>query len=782
MLKKKRYLSIIMALVMVIAILPMNVFANEVNEPVEQTPETTEIVSEDKTPVVTEGENDENDPLDVTEEEANPETLSDRGATVTGVAIISKPDKTVYTVGEALELAGLKVRLTYSDNHTDDVAFADFAGHAPVITTSPADGTIVNTPSIITVTVTCNLQTATFQVTVKAPAPATVTGIAKKTDPDKTVYTKGEVLDLTGLEATLTYSNGDTEDVDSAVFASHNPVITTSPAPGSVLNTVGNQDVTVACNGKTFNFQVTVNAPVPGTVTGIAIKTNPTKMVYNVGDKLKLNGLEVTLTKEGQPAEDVAFADFAAHAPVITTEPADDTVLDTAGIKTVKVKCNGFVATFNVEVKALVTPRVLSADVYYDKVKGTAQPVGATVKLYKNGVVLGSGIVDSLGNYSIAYNFGYYNGYYGGYYGYYGNVINPTNVGHTSLSGYTTANTHVVAYDGNGNYLGSTTSSSTGYYYISYSYVSNYNAITVYKGYYDGYYGGYYGYYGKYSDKYYGYYYDLSDYYLQAEKDGEASEKFWLNNAYAHNYWNGYWNGYYPGYWNGYYSNAKYATVTDAKAGNSYVKGYGVNPYATVTVKDSLGYNLGSSTADGNGYFTTYTNRALKYGETLTIITSINNYKDVSTTYVVGGSTSSYSYNYKNEFVIGSGKLVKTVDGITTIQYMDVAPYIKDGRTMLPLRYVAESLGYTVSWNASTRIATFTDGTHIILVSIDSSKFYIDGKAYNFSVKPEIKNGRTMLPISEVGKALGLSHGNKGEGKNIEWDAATQTVVIQKNK
>ena len=39
-----------------------------------------------------------------------------------------------------------------------------------------------------------------------------------------------------------------------------------------------------------------------------------------------------------------------------------------------------------------------------------------------------------------------------------------------------------------------------------------------------------------------------------------------------------------------------------------------------------------------------------------------------------------------------------------------------------------------------------------------------------------------MLPISEIGKALGMTTGNKGDNKNIEWDSVRREVKIQLTK
>jgi len=37
---------------------------------------------------------------------------------------------------------------------------------------------------------------------------------------------------------------------------------------------------------------------------------------------------------------------------------------------------------------------------------------------------------------------------------------------------------------------------------------------------------------------------------------------------------------------------------------------------------------------------------------------------------------------------------------------LDVAPFIQDGRTLIPLRFISENLGYKVDWNGETQTVT----------------------------------------------------------------------------
>jgi hypothetical protein len=104
-------------------------------------------------------------------------------------------------------------------------------------------------------------------------------------------------------------------------------------------------------------------------------------------------------------------------------------------------------------------------------------------------------------------------------------------------------------------------------------------------------------------------------------------------------------------------------------------------------------------------------------------------------------------------------------------QTMDVAPYAKDGRTYLPMRYVASALGIksdAILWKAGT--ATFISGDKVVSVSIGSKIMYINGAAVPIDAAPEIVNGRTMLPIRWIATAFGV---------DVSWDAASQTVTVQ---
>jgi len=106
---------------------------------------------------------------------------------------------------------------------------------------------------------------------------------------------------------------------------------------------------------------------------------------------------------------------------------------------------------------------------------------------------------------------------------------------------------------------------------------------------------------------------------------------------------------------------------------------------------------------------------------------------------------------------------------------MDVAPIIRESRTLLPIRYVAEALGADVQWNATERKVTTTFKETIIELWIDRNSAKVNGEyklidATNPKVVPIIiPPGRTMLPIRFIAENLGCL---------VEWSDQLREVKV----
>lgn len=91
------------------------------------------------------------------------------------------------------------------------------------------------------------------------------------------------------------------------------------------------------------------------------------------------------------------------------------------------------------------------------------------------------------------------------------------------------------------------------------------------------------------------------------------------------------------------------------------------------------------------------------------------------------------------------------VDGVSTTT--DVVPEIMNNRTMVPVRVISENLGAYVTWSNSEVTITKSD-TEVIL-QMSSSTAIINGKMVPLDVKPYIKNNRTMVPLRFLAETLG---------------------------
>ncbi len=110
-----------------------------------------------------------------------------------------------------------------------------------------------------------------------------------------------------------------------------------------------------------------------------------------------------------------------------------------------------------------------------------------------------------------------------------------------------------------------------------------------------------------------------------------------------------------------------------------------------------------------------------------------------------------------------------TVSGQTV--YNDVAPIIKNDRTMLPARFVAENLGANVEWNSVERLVTITSGDTIIKIYVDSNIAFINGSVQYLDSPAFISESRTYTPVRFICEALGA---------NVNWVEQERQVIITK--
>ncbi len=99
----------------------------------------------------------------------------------------------------------------------------------------------------------------------------------------------------------------------------------------------------------------------------------------------------------------------------------------------------------------------------------------------------------------------------------------------------------------------------------------------------------------------------------------------------------------------------------------------------------------------------------------------------------------------------------------------DVPPVIKDGRTLVPFRAIAEGLQIQVDWNEATQTVQGKSSTSTLLLNIGNHTAFLNGQAIYLDVPPEINNGRTLIPLRVFSETLGFQ---------VDWLDYERTIKI----
>jgi len=87
----------------------------------------------------------------------------------------------------------------------------------------------------------------------------------------------------------------------------------------------------------------------------------------------------------------------------------------------------------------------------------------------------------------------------------------------------------------------------------------------------------------------------------------------------------------------------------------------------------------------------------------------------------------------------------------------DVPPTIIDGRTLVPLRKIFEELGAEIIWDGNTKTVTATKGASSIKVKINDKNAFVNDKQLKLDVPAKIINGRTLVPVRFISESLGCN-------------------------
>lgn len=151
--------------------------------------------------------------------------------------------------------------------------------------------------------------------------------------------------------------------------------------------------------------------------------------------------------------------------------------------------------------------------------------------------------------------------------------------------------------------------------------------------------------------------------------------------------------------------------------------------------------------------------------------------KGINTLYIEAwdalGNKSSLSvevYNFQQvliELVIGKAQALVNKVPVE----LDIPPLIISGRTLVPIRFIAEAFGAKVEWTNDTQSITIELDQTTIVLQIGNQTAFINGKAHLLDAAPMIVNSRTVVPIRFIAEALGAT---------VEWVKETESILIRR--
>lgn len=108
-----------------------------------------------------------------------------------------------------------------------------------------------------------------------------------------------------------------------------------------------------------------------------------------------------------------------------------------------------------------------------------------------------------------------------------------------------------------------------------------------------------------------------------------------------------------------------------------------------------------------------------------------------------------------------------------------VPPTIIDGRTMVPVRDIFEACGAKVNWDANTKTITGEKGNTTVVMQIDSNMLFINEDVTEMDATPVIIDGRTLAPARYVAESFGGIVDWDAENKVVMIDVTDDEEVTE---
>ena len=102
----------------------------------------------------------------------------------------------------------------------------------------------------------------------------------------------------------------------------------------------------------------------------------------------------------------------------------------------------------------------------------------------------------------------------------------------------------------------------------------------------------------------------------------------------------------------------------------------------------------------------------------------------------------------------------------------DAVPTVINGRTLVPVRFITESIGADVVWDEASRSATVTSEGKTIVFTLDKADYTADGEIKQLDQPPMTINDRMMLPLRALSEEI---------GRKVFWDDSGLIVISKED-
>jgi len=114
-----------------------------------------------------------------------------------------------------------------------------------------------------------------------------------------------------------------------------------------------------------------------------------------------------------------------------------------------------------------------------------------------------------------------------------------------------------------------------------------------------------------------------------------------------------------------------------------------------------------------------------------------------------------------------AGSAVSVILNGQRVEFSGQGPLIVEGRTLIPVRGVFEALGFDVAWNEATKTVTMARDDYAVTVTLGSYVFFTNGASHSLDVPAQEIAGRTLLPLRLVLESVGYTLIWDGEGNTV---------------